>query len=829
MFYTNVQPHGNFIALRGINNHGESFKNKIPYEPTLYVQSQKAQNPQWKTLDGKPVAAVKWGSMKDSRQAMKEYGGDVFGVDQFQYSFISDQYRGLIDYDLTKIKIAFIDIETSSEFGFPNIRQANEEVLAISIKMNGRFRVYACGDYVPSNGVEYIHCMEEEHLLEQFISDWAADYPDIVTGWNSRFFDIPYLMNRIRRLLGEKAANRLSPWGWYKETEVSLIGGRKQQVFDLVGLASIDYLDAYKKFMYVNQESYALNHIAYTELGEKKLDYSEASSLHELYKTNFQKFVDYNVHDVVLVERLEEKLKLMELIISLAYMAKCNYNDVFSPVKMWDCIIYNHLREQNIVIPPKSHEVKDSAYEGAYVKDPQVGRHKWVCSFDLNSLYPHLIMQYNISPETIKGTHPEARKDSSGHHVMVESMLDMEMDTQFLKDNNLTMTPNGSLYTRKKQGFLPALMEKMYTDRVKYKKMMIAEQKKGKAADTNKLAQYHNMQINLKIALNSAYGALGNQWFRFYDMRNAEAVSVAGQLSIRWAERAVNQYLNKILGTDGTDYVIASDTDSLYVAFDTFINKVGLTDTEKAIEFMDKVCNGKLQDVIDNCYDNMADYVNAFQQKMVMKREVLADVGIWTAKKRYILNVHNSEGVQYEEPKLKIMGIEAVKSSTPETCRNALKDAFKLIMNGTEDQVIEFIEIFKSKFKTLPPEEVSFPRSVKGLAKYKDSASVYRKSTPLHVKGSLIYNMMLEKNRLTKKYPIIQEGEKIKYTYLKEPNPTGDSSIAMLNELPKEFKLETYIDYDRQFEKAFLDPMKVLLQTIGWQHEKKANIMDFFS
>ena len=829
MFYTNVQPHGNFIAIRGINSRGESFKSKTPYEPTLYVQSQKSQDPQWKTLEGKKVAAVKWGSMKDSRQAMKEYGGDVFGIDQFQYSFISDQYSGLIDYDLAKIKIAFIDIETSSEFGFPNIRQANEEVLAISIKMNGRFRVYACGDYVPSNGVEYIHCMDEENLLERFISDWVADYPDIVTGWNSRFFDIPYLVNRIRRLLGEKAVNRLSPWGWFKETEISLLGGRKQQVFDLVGLASIDYLDAYKKFMYVNQESYALNHIAYTELGEKKLDYSEASSLHELYKTNFQKFVDYNVHDVVLVERLEEKLKLMELIISLAYMAKCNYNDVFSPVKMWDCIIYNHLREQNIVIPPKSHEVKDSAYEGAYVKDPQVGRHKWVCSFDLNSLYPHLIMQYNISPETIKGTHPEARKDSSGHHVMVESMLDMEMDTEFLKENDLTMTPNGSLYSRKKQGFLPALMEKMYTDRVKYKQLMIGEQKKGKAADTNKLAQYHNMQINLKIALNSAYGALGNQWFRFYDMRNAEAVSVAGQLSIRWAERAVNQYLNKILGTDGTDYVIASDTDSLYVAFDTFINKVGLTDTEKAIEFMDKVCDGKLQDVIDNCYDDMAEYVNAFQQKMVMKREVLADVGIWTAKKRYILNVHNSEGVQYEEPKLKIMGIEAVKSSTPETCRNALKDAFKLIMNGTEEQVIEFIELFKTKFKTLPPEEVSFPRSVKGLAKYRDSASVYRKSTPLHVKGSLIYNMMLEKNKLTKKYPIIQEGEKIKYTYLKEPNPTGDSSIAMLNELPKEFKLETYIDYDRQFEKAFLDPMKILLQTIGWEHEKKSNIMGFFS
>ena len=301
---------------------------------------------------------------------------------------------------------------------------------------------------------------------------------------------------------------------------------------------------------------------------------------------------------------------------------------------------------------------------------------------------------------------------------LVDALLDREVDVDFLKEKNLTMTPNGSLYTRKKQGFLPALMEKMYTDRVKYKDLMIAEQKKGKAANTNKLAQYHNMQINLKIALNSAYGALGNQWFRFYDVRNAEAVSVAGQLSIRWAERAVNQYLNKIMETENHDYVLASDTDSLYVTLDSLVQKVGLTDTDKIIEFMDKVCEGKIQDVIDGCYGEMAEYVNAFEQKMVMKREVLAEVGIWTSKKHYILNVHNSEGVQYDEPKLKIMGIEAVRSSTPESCRNALKEAFKIMMNGTEDDVINYIEAFKTKFKALPTEEVSFPRSVKGLAKY---------------------------------------------------------------------------------------------------------------
>ena len=827
MFYTNVQPHGDYIALRGVDNRGESFQSKVRYEPTVYVPSQK--NSIWKTLDGKVVSPVKWGSMKEAKQAMRDYGTDIYGVEQFQYSFISDQYPGMIDYDLSKIKIAFIDIECGSEHGFPNIREANEEVLAISIKCNGKFSVYACGEYTPPSDVEYIHCKNEGELLERFILDWAADYPDIVTGWNSRFFDIPYLVNRIVRILGSKMANKLSPWGWLREQEVNLMGGRKQQIYDIIGISSIDYMDCYTKFTYRNHESFALNHIAYVELGEKKVDYSEVNTLHELYKTNFQKFVDYNVHDVVLVERIEQKLKVLEMIISLAYLAKINYNDVFSPVKMWDMIIYNHLREKNIVIPPKKHDEKTSTYEGAYVKTPQVGRHKWVGSFDLNSLYPHLIMQYNISPETLVGMHSIDKSVNYFEGSMVESMLNRDTDTDFLKKKNLTMTPNGSLYTREKQGFLPALMEQMYTDRVKYKKLLITEQKKGNNADSNKLAQYHNLQLNLKIALNSAYGALGNQWFRYYDERNAEAVSVAGQLSIRWAENTVNKYLNKLLETDGKDYVIASDTDSLYVAFDSLVQKVGLTDRDKIIKFMDTVCEGKLQDVIDKCYDEMAEYVNAFQQKMVMKREVLADVGIWTAKKHYILNVHNSEGVQYDEPKLKIMGIEAVKSSTPETVRNALKQAFKIVMNGTEDDVIDFIDTYRTQFKSLPAEDVSFPRSVKGLRKYADPASIYRKSTPLHVKGSLIYNMMLKKNKLTKKYPIIQEGEKIKYTYLKEPNPTGDSSIAMLTTLPKEFKLENYIDYDRQFEKSFLDPMKGLLETIGWDYERKSTIMNFFT
>ena len=819
MFYTNVQPFGDNIAIRGVNDHGKSFQTKIPYKPTLYVHSQNPSN--WRTLEGKKVSPVKWGSMKESYQAIKNYAGDVFGIDQFQYAFIADQYPGMISYDVSKMRTAYIDIEVASEHGFPDAQSANEEVLAISIKVDNDFKVFACGDYNPTPDVRYIKCTDEKALLTEFINDWSRDYPNIITGWNIRFFDIPYLVNRISKILGEKMAKKLSPWGWYKESSITGIGGRRQQVYELVGVSALDYMEAYKKFTYVNQESYSLNHIAYVELEESKLDYSEVDTLHELYRTDFQKYIDYNVHDVVLVENLEKKMKLLEMIISLAYLAKCNFNDVFSPVRMWDCICYNHLRDNNIVIPPKKREEKSDTYEGAYVKEPQLGRHKWVCSFDLNSLYPHLIMQYNISPETLLGTHEETG--------LVESMLNEEFDTTFLKEKDITMTPNGSLYTRKYKGFFPSLMEKMYDDRVKYKKLLIDEQKKGRAADKNKLSQYYNLQVNLKIALNSAYGALGNQWFRFYDVRNAEAVSVAGQLSIKWAEKAVNKYMNKILETEDIDYVLASDTDSLYVTLDPLVEKVGLKDTEKIIKFMDSVCEGKLQNVIDKCYNKMAVYVNAFQQKMVMKREVLADVGIWVAKKHYVLNVHNSEGVQYEEPKLKIMGIEAVKSSTPEPCRNALKKAFKLIMNGTEQDVIDFIEEFRKMFKKLPAEDVFFPRSVKGLAKYSDAATIYRKSTPLHVKGSLIYNKLLQIRRLTRKYPKIQEGEKIKYAYLTEPNPTGDSVIAVLNTLPKEFGLHEYINYELQFEKSFLNPIRGILGTIGWKYEKGNDLTEFFT
>jgi len=335
-----------------------------------------------------------------------------------------------------------------------------------------------------------------------------------------------------------------------------------------------------------------------------------------------------------------------------------------------------------------------------------------------------------------------------------------------------------------------------------------------------------------KIQLNSAYGAIGNQYFRYYKLANAEAITLSGQVSIRWIEIKMNEYLNRLLKTKDVDYVIASDTDSIYLNMGPVVETIFKgreKTTESIVSFLDKICNVELEKYIESSYQELAIYVNAYDQKMQMKRENIADRGIWTAKKRYILNVWDSEGVRYEEPKLKMMGIEAVKSSTPAPCRKMIKDALKLMMNGTEDDVIEFIDNARKEFKSLSPEEISFPRSASDVQKYSSSSSIYAKGTPIHIRGALLFNHYIKQNKLTNKYSLIQNGEKIKFIYLKKPNSIHENIISFIQEFPKELNLDKYIDYELQFEKAFLEPLKIILDSIGWNVEKTVNLELFFA
>ena len=827
-FYTNVIQWGNNILVREIKN-GKRTNSKIRYSPTLYA-FVKEKTP-YKTLDGEYVTDISFDTIKEAKEWIENTKSQpelVYGNTQYPYTYISDTYKGRVNWDLEKLLIVTIDIEVQCENGFPSPSKAEEELLSITIKnhQSKRIAVWGIGDFkTEREDVSYIKCESEVHLLKEFLVFWEKYWPDIVTGWNSEFFDIPYICNRIKKLFGEKELKRLSPWGGVRDREVYQMG-RTHQVYDIQGIAALDYFDLYRKFTYSAQESYRLDHIAFIELGERK-EGNPYETFREWYTKDYQSFIEYNINDVELVDKLEDKMKLIELCLTMAYDAKVNYTDVLGSVRYWDILIYNYLREKNIVIPQKSKSEKVEKFEGAYVKDPLVGMHKWVMSFDLNSLYPHLIMQYNISPETLVSS--SEKKDG-----LVNKILNGELKN----DTDYCMTPNGAFFRKDKRGFLPEIMEIMYNDRTKYKKLMLdAKQKYEDTKDPKLLkdiSKYNNIQMAKKISLNSAYGAIGNNWFRYFDLMVATAITLSGQLSIRWIEKALNIYLNKLLDTKNEDYVIASDTDSVYITFDKLVNNVFKEGTEpsRIVDFLDKIATSKLEPFIDKSFTALAKTVNAYDQKMIMKREVIADKGIWTAKKRYILNAWDVEGVRYKKPQLKIMGIEAVKSSTPAVCRQKIKDALNIIMTGDEKELNNFIQEFRETFMKLPPEDVAYPRSVNGLKKFSSSNGMFAKGAPIHCKGAILYNYLLKKNKLSHKYPAILEGDKIKFLHLKQPNVYTSSAFSFITFMPKELDIMDKIDYDIQFTKSFVEPLKFITEKIRWKiddsYGTQGTLEDFF-
>ena len=827
-FYTNVQLIGNKFLVRGYDN-GKHVQFREEYTPTLFVPSKKESK--YKTLEGENVESIQPGFVRDCREFYKKYQDvdnfKIYGNDRYVSQYISDMYpEEEIKFDVSKIRLVTLDIEVKSENGFPDPEAAAEEILLISLQDYNTKQIITWGVNPFDNkqdNVKYIECPNEWTLLQRFIDYWNDNIPDVVTGWNIQYYDIPYLSKRLNRVLGEKQMKMLSPWGMNTENEIFIMG-RRHIYYDVAGLTQLDYLDLYKKFTYKAQESYRLDYIAGVELGQKKLDHSEFDTFKDFYTNGWQKFVEYNIVDVELVDRLEDKMKLIELAITMAYDAKVNFADVFFQVRMWDTIIYNYLKRRNIVIPPKDRSQKNDKYAGAYVKEPKPGKYDWVVSFDLNSLYPHLIMQYNISPETLR----EARHPSAS----VEGFLNQEVEI----NEDCTVCANGAQYRKDVRGFLPELMEKMYNERVIFKKKMIQAKKDYEKTPSKSLekeiARCNNIQMAKKISLNSAYGAVGNQYFRYYKLANAEAITLSGQVSIRWIENRMNQKINKILKTENVDYVIASDTDSIYLNLGPLIETVykGREKTnEGVVTFLNKVCEMEFEPYIEGCYQELADYVNAYDQKMVMARENIADRGIWTAKKRYILNVWDSEGVRYEEPKLKMMGIEAVKSSTPAPCRTMIKDALKIIMSGSEEDVQKFIEDSRTKFRSLPPDEIAFPRTASDVKKYQAHSTIYAKGTPIHIRGALLFNHYVKKHKLDNKYSLIGNGEKVKFLYLKKPNIIQENVVSFIQDFPTELGLDKYIDYELQFDKSFVEPLKAILDAIDWNVEKTVNLESFFS
>jgi len=834
LFYTNVYARGNFIYFRGFRD-GKRVKQKISFQPTLYVRSNKPSK--FKSIMGETLEGVRFPSIKEARDFVQQYkevsNFPIYGNTNYGYQFISKLFPGMVEFDASLMKIVTIDIETSTEYGFPDSRNAQEQIILITLQdfNTKQLTTFGCGPYLSKKENSlYIQCKDEFELLRQFINHLKEDYPDVITGWNSQLFDIAYLSSRIIKVLGEKALEECSPWGIVRQYEVPTARGRTQLAYDWSGISNLDFMDLYKKFSYKMVENYKLDTVAKEELGKEKIK-SKWGTFKEFYTNDWELFVDYNIVDVELVDQLEDKMKIINLIMTMAYDAKCNYTDIFSSVRTWDCILYNKLLKENIIVnnPPGVDPSMDRQIMGAFVKEPKPSRYDWVVSFDATSLYPSIIMSWNMSPETLV----DGQKYLADDERSIQRLIDRDLNTKDIHDKDYAMTANGQCFRRDKKGIFPELIEYYFEERQKAKKLMLEAQTKYEETRDEKylgeISSLNSKQMAAKILMNSLYGAMGNVHFRYYDIRIAEGITMTGQLIIRSVSNKLNEFINNEVKTKNVEYSFYADTDSTYITLGALVAK-NLADKtkEQVVEVLEKYCTKQIEPTISATCEDVSEYLNTYQRKITFKREIIADRGIWIAKKRYAVNVYNSEGVSYDPPKLKVLGMEIVRSSTPAPVRKALKEAVSIALTKDEETLKQYVAKLEAKWHSLDPEDIAFPRGVNGIKEYSDPNSIFRKGTPIHVRGALIYNHLVTSKELEKRYQLIQEGDKIKFLYLREPNPFGTHVISFSGEVPPEFKLREYIDYDTMFEKSFLEPLNSLLSCIGWKVKETASLEGLF-
>lgn len=854
-FYTNVAVRGNKILYRGVSK-GVRGCTKLDYKPHFCVSGEDDLG--YTNVFDQPVRRVDFSDIKDARDYIKQNSDisnfKLFGTTDYRTQFLNDTFSNDIEFDPTLLKVYNLDIEVNASNGFPKPELAKEEVTAIGIEdwYAKKYYLFCTKDYVHNKESEVGHldvtCYrldDEESMLCAFIAFWKRDYPDAITGWNIEGFDIPYLCNRIYNVLNVEYMKRLSPWNVVTEKIKKDKYENENLTFNILGIDTLDYMVIYKKHILKKRENYRLNTIANIEVGEEKISYEEYNNLTDLYEKNPQLYLEYNLKDIELIHRIDDKLKLMDLTFTLAYYARVNYVETLSPVKTWESIIYHHLRgKKKQYAPIKSGSSgKNGKYKGAFVKPPIVGMHKWVVSFDLNSLYPHLIQQFNLGVETIINSY-EIPEDLAHipEETTVKSLLAKKVDTSNLKKYNVGLAANGQMFRNDEMSFFSELMRDLYVQRKGHKKTMLSFEQllediknSGDAAKItetkNSISKYNNLQSAMKILLNSAYGGIGNQYFQFFDLRIAEAITYSGQLVIQWVEQELNKLLNKMFDTGDFDYCVAIDTDSNYYTLDKLVEKrYGKEyDVQEVVNFVDKFSSEVILPFIKSKYDEIAEYTNSYENRMVMEREVIAENAVWTSKKHYIMAVWDSEGVRYSDFKMKVLGMQSVQSSTPEVCRKSLEHVYKLILQEDEEGIIDYLAKFKKDYKKFSVEQISSPKNVNHIDKWVVPDTIYKSGCPQHTRAAINHNMMVAKKELTSKIDYIKEGTSIAYVALKEPNPSGTYVIGYESFLPDDFGLHKYVDYRAQYEKTFNKPITDMLDIIGYKSEKVLTLDEFFT
>ena len=796
---------------------------------------------QWSDIYGNALTTIRFPSMSacSDWKSEKENVFDVYGDIQYPLAFITENYTGEITTQKEQMNIYALDIECYSESGkFCKAENDGDYINAITFynMVTDKYYVMGLKDYTPTRkNVKYWKYDNEAGLLKAIIGFFNTQQIDIISGWYLPF-DIPYIIDRIEKILGKNKSHALSPCGKiYKGNKT--VNKRQVDVYDIIGITNLDYLDLYQKFTYDNKDSYTLDNIVKHELGESKLDYKTSDgNLNDLYANNPQLFYDYNVRDVELIKLLDDKLKFIDIAINYAYMMKCNLGDIFGTVKPWDAFLYNELYYQNkLCSPNKNTSAVD--FVGGYVKEPTRGLIEWVTVFDIVSSYPNQISSSNLSPETLVPesyirANPdlvEIRKNFYG----AESCIDidkLETITATLKKHKLCFTPNGQFFYTTQQGFISDVVTRVFQKRVDIKKQIkLATTKHEKELLESK------SQI-IKIAINSCYGAVGCNYFRYYDTRISEAVTMQGQL----CARGVATYIEKKFPAITWIY---QDTDSCFFDLNKIISsRFGDTkpDNKTILDFLLKYQDKILQPAINEYFHRLGAALNVKKMTIEMEHETIADKSIFVEKKMYIMHQVYKDGKNLiDKPKYKIKGLAVIKTAAyPAYTRKVMRDVIESIIEQNDNQAVrDIINNFKKEFYTAEPNQISTPTSVtmegnrtdKATGKkFKINLSLRSSGLPKQVRAAFVYNNALEKLGLTDKYQSIKDGNKIRYIGIKMPNIFENSVMGCLEKIPPEISAHIEIDYDSQWESTFKKPITAVMDAVGFTMEPKLSLDSFF-
>lgn len=821
MIYTHVSQRYNKIYFRGYRDGKRVQTTDAFYKPRLYLPSEETTGPvslygqNLRTVDFDTVASAKeW--VRENRDLIK-----IHGNDKYEYDFIHKNWAGEQTVTVSDLCVEIIDIETTVGNGsaaFPDVDFPEETITLVSFKNYGTKKMTTFG-CLPADVPGYVLCRDEPDLLQRVINYVVDVDPDIITGWNCVYFDIAYLVARSNSVLGEKATQRLSPFN-HVDRKVDKVMDREQTWYSIAGRSVLDMLDLYKKFRFINRPSYKLDYIGQVEIGKTKLK-NPGRDFKDFYTNHWQTFVEYNQMDVHLVDELEDRLGMIYLAVTLAYLSKVNFDDVFSPVKTWENYILDTLRNENVFCELKKGN-QDGTIVGGFVKSPTPGLYEWTGSFDATSLYPSIIMSLNMSPETLVDMLPGITSD------------ELVLGTITLPASDYATAANGSRYSKDVLGVLPRLTKHVFDARKAAKNRMLELKREyertGDEATKRESARLHVLQLALKVKSNSLFGVTSNAYFLFFDNRIAEGITMTGQYIIQTVANNLNPYLVTISGTaPGTDHVITMDTDSLYCHLGHVVEKhlKNINDDQKICDALMKICLERIAPKLDIITNKIGTDMNFYANRISFKLEAISRRSVFLAKKRNFQKVLDNEGVRYKTPDYKVTGIETNRSSTPDVVRSWLMDAIILILDEPNQAVLEeYVERRRSEFRSYAIEAIAFPRGVNNMRKYSDEGKIYRGGCPIAVRAALLYNSLLVKKNLGGKYPKIEEGSKIKFIYLREPNTLKEDVIGFTDTLPPEFGLEKYIDYDKQFDSVFLSPLTKITDALNWHASDGMSLMD---